>query len=345
MRRLIVSLRELGHEVMIVTADEDARLPEVELQIVKLTGNRTACVIEFDRRIKALTQTLAVDCLFSLERLGEQDVLRAGDGVHATWLEQRRMYAPLWRRWLLGRGGFHRSMMALEARSFDSRNTGHIIVNSDMVGRDIYSRFGYPTERIHLVRNGVEMNHWRGGEREATRRLWGVEPENFLLLFAGSGWERKGLRYVLSAMDRLIDKNLRLVVAGKGSPPQKIRPEVHFVGTMEAMENAYAAADLFIFPPIYEPSANVCFEALAAGLPVVTSACNGASEVIEEGVNGTVIANPSDVEALVTAIKFWRERPEEQPVPVKADLSLDRNVRETMDVLMLAARERVMEQS
>ena len=146
-------------------------------------------------------------------------------------------------------------------------------------------------------------------------------------------------------MDRLIDKNLRLVVAGKGSPPQKIRPEVHFVGTMEAMENAYAAADLFIFPPIYEPSANVCFEALAAGLPVVTSACNGASEVIEEGVNGTVIANPSDVEALVTAIKFWRERPEEQPVPVKADLSLDRNVRETMDVLMLAARERVMEQS
>jgi len=100
-----------------------------------------------------------------------------------------------------------------------------------------------------------------------------------------------------------------------------------------------------VFPPIYEPSANVVFEALAAGLPVVTSSCNGASEVIEEGINGTVVADPSDIGALAAAIEFWRARLNVRPVPVKANLSLERNVRETLAVLELAAAERAAEQS
>ena len=112
---------------------------------------------------------------------------------------------------------------------------------------------------------------------------------------------------------------------------------------MADLENAYAAADLFVFPPIYEPSANVVFEALAAGLPVVTSGCNGAAEVIEEGINGTVLEDPSDIGAILDAIRFWRARPNARPVPVKADLSLERNVRETLAVLELAAAERASE--
>jgi UDP-glucose:(heptosyl)LPS alpha-1,3-glucosyltransferase len=172
-----------------------------------------------------------------------------------------------------------------------------------------------------------------------------LAQDDFLLLFAGSGWERKGLPFVLSALEKIADPRLKLVVAGKGRALRNAPEGVRFVGSMVDLENAYAAADVFVFPPIYEPSANVVFEALAAGLPVVTSACNGAAEVIEEGINGTVVADPSDIGALAAAIEFWRARPNVRPVPVKADLSLERNVRETLAVLELAAAERAAEQS
>jgi len=97
---------------------------------------------------------------------------------------------------------------------------------------------------------------------------------------------------------------------------------------------------LFLFLPIYEPSANVVFEALAAGLPVVTTAQNGAAEVIEEGVNGTVVDDPSDIKAVVGAIAWWWSRRFYVPPVNAAELSLGRNVTETLTVLEQAAKER-----
>src|SRR5205823_12547550 len=88
---------------------------------------------------------------------------------------------------------------------------------------------------------------------------------------------------------------VKLLVVGKGKTPINRPANVIFAGPMADLENAYAAADLFLFLPIYEPSANVVFEALAAGLPVITSAHNGAAELIEEGVNGSVVDDPSDI--------------------------------------------------
>ena len=343
LQRLIGVLRNAGHGVVLITADAGANPDGVEVRHVPLSGNRSARVAQFDEGVRVALAGAKVDCLFSLERLSQQDVLRAGDGVHASWLEQRRRFSPAWKRWLTGRGAFHRAMLELEAHAYVPANTRHIIINSEMVGRDVRARFGFPVDRMHLVRNGAEVERWRRGDREAQRAEWAVAPDEFLLLFAGSGWERKGLSFVLSALEKLADPRVKLVVAGKGRPPRGVPAGVRFVGPMADLENAYAAADLLVFPPIYEPSANVVFEALAAGLPVVTSACNGAAEVIEEGVNGTVVEDPSGVEGLVAAIESWRARPNARPVPVKVDLSLERNVRETLAVLTLAAAERAAE--
>ena len=343
LQRLIGALRDEGHGVVLVTSDAKAKPEGVEVRRVLLSGSRSARIAQFDEGVQTVLAGKPVDCLFSLERLSRQDVLRAGDGVHASWLEQRRRFSPAWKRWLVGRGAFHRAMMDLETRAYSLANTRHLIINSEMVGRDVCTRFGFPEERMHLVRNGVEGERWQRGDREAQRAKWGLVPDEFLLLFAGSGWERKGLHFVIAALKKMSDASLKLVVAGKGRPPRNTPSGVRFVGPMADLENAYAAADLFVFPPIYEPSANVVFEALAAGLPVVTSVCNGAAEVIEEGINGTVVADPSDIGSLVDAIQSWRACPNVRPVPVKADLSLERNVRETLAVLELAVAERAAE--
>jgi UDP-glucose:(heptosyl)LPS alpha-1,3-glucosyltransferase len=250
-------------------------------------------------------------------------------------------------------------MLDLERRAFDPANTGRVIVNSEMVRREILANFPFPNDRIHLVRNGIEVERFAKGNREATRKRFGFGPNDRVLLFVGSGWERKGLATLLQAFEMLelpdwvrrsevvqppawstAGTPVRLLVVGKGRIPAKTSRNVLFTGPMADVENAYAAADLFVFPPIYEPSANVVIEALAAGLPVITTAQNGASEWIEEGWNGTVIDSPVDVAGLAQAISEWLDKPGERTTPDRAAMSLERNVRETLAVLELASRER-----
>jgi len=231
-------------------------------------------------------------------------------------------------------------MLALEAQTFDPKNTERVIVNSEMVKREILEYFNFPEERIHRVRNGVDTARFQRGDRAGTRARFGVQEDEFLLLFVGSGWERKGLTALITALRDLSGERVKLLVVGKGRPPWGVPKNVIFTGPLSVTENAYAAADLFTFLPIYEPSANVCFEALAAGLPVVTTAQNGAAEVIVERSNGSVIAHSNDREAIVEAIRFWRGCEACRPVQTAFDLSLERNVIETLNVLELAAQEK-----
>ena len=342
-RRLIAELVRLQHSVVLVTDTPVDILGVASVHVIPLNGARANQAAQFDKQARSVLASLEADCVFSLERNGRQDVYRAGDGVHRIWLQQRRRFAPWWKRPFIGNGVFHQNMLALEAQTFDPAHTRRIIVNSQMVKREILEHFRFPEDRIHLVRNGVDVSRVQSGKRAETRARFGVRDDEFLLLFAGSGWERKGLAFVLAALRKLADLRVKLLVAGKGKRPCCAPGNVIFSGPMSNVEDAYAAADLFVFPAIYEPSANVCFEALAAGLPVVTSACNGAAEVIEPGINGTVVKNPADIAALLEAIRYWQTQPAARPVTVKADLSIERNVRETVAVLELAAAERAAE--
>lgn len=342
MQRLLKALASAGHEPHLFAEswDGEGRMDGVQFHAVKVGGDRAVRATRFADAVAVELTKHSFDVVFSLERTHGQDVYRAGDGVHRVWLERRRQYAPWWRRLFLRNGGFHRRMMQLEARTFDPVNTRHIIVNSEMVRREILEHFQFPGNRIHLVRNGIDLDRYGRGQRSATRERFGIKPDDTLLLFVGSGWERKGLRFVLRAYHRLKAPRVRLLVVGKGKPPLAVPDGVIFAGPMSDVENAYAAADLMVFLPIYEPSSNVVAEALASDLPVVTSSLNGASEIITPRKNGTIIADPRDTEAVVDAIRFWILQRGQAEMPPKEELSLERNVEETLAVLELAAREK-----
>lgn len=342
LQRLLKALASAGHEPHLFAEswDGEGRMDGVQFHAVKVGGDRAVRATRFADSVAVELTKHSFDVVFSLERTHGQDVYRAGDGVHRVWLERRRQYAPWWRRLFLRNGGFHRRMMQLEARTFDPVNTRHIIVNSEMVRREILEHFQFPGNRIHLVRNGIDLDRYGRGQRSATRERFGIKPDDTLLLFVGSGWERKGLRFVLRAYHRLKAPRVRLLVVGKGKPPLAVPDGVIFAGPMSDVENAYAAADLMVFLPIYEPSSNVVAEALASDLPVVTSSLNGASEIITPRKNGTIIADPRDTEAVVDAIRFWILQRGQAEMPPKEELSLERNVEETLAVLELAAREK-----
>lgn len=375
LQRLLEALTGGGHEVHLFAEDWQVAPKEVQFHAVPAKGSRADRPVNFAKQVDQLLAQSKFDCVFSLERTLRQDVYRAGDGLHREWLKARQQYAPWWKRFFVGKGAFHRNMLVLEAQTFDPANTRRIIVNSDMVRQEILHHFKFPDERIHLVRNGVDVDRYQNARRAEARQLFGLQKNDFVCLFVGSGQERKGLKNVLrtfqavdevreavaelftenfiqerlSGLDWEIDlyseqaptRPTKLLVAGKLTPPSGSLQDVIFTGPLANVEMAYAAADLFIFLPIYEPSSNVVFEALAAGLPVITTRCNGASEVIEEHVTGSVIDRPDNISAALTEVLYWMSAKHHHlPSMGLAQLSLERNVAETMAILERTAADK-----
>lgn len=340
LKRLLAALRQGGHELHLFAEEWESTDPDLRFHRVETDAPRSRRLPAFAEKVATLIRPDDFDCVFSLERTLRQDVYRAGDGLHRVWLRQRHRFAPWYRKPFTSTGAFHSNLLKLEERTFDPANTGHLIVNSEMVRGEIIEHFRFPESRIHLVRNGVDLDRIRKGRRKETRARFGFHDDEFVLLFVGSGWERKGLKYFLEAFRRLRPANVRALIVGKGRKPLFTPPGAVFAGGMSDVENAYAAADLLVLPPIYEPSSNVVAEALAVDLPAVTTRFNGAAELIREGRTGSVINDPSDTGQLVHAIERWHARRGQSETTPDNELALERNVRETLEILEMAVAEK-----
>ncbi|MCE9611421.1 MAG: glycosyltransferase family 4 protein [Chthoniobacter sp.] len=284
------------------------------------------------------------DFLFSLERIHACDAYRAGDGVHAAWLERRARFEPAWRPWLRQFSAKHRELLALEKQLFRADGAALVIANSRMVQAEIVARFGYPAERLHVVHNGVPPAPASAVTRAEIRHELGLPDGEFAVLFAGSGWERKGLHFAIGAMNEAGLPNATLLVAGRGRQrglPRSAR--VRFLGPVNQMSQMLSAADAFILPTLYEPFSNACLEAVAAGLPVITTAHNGFAEIIELGVEGEVVAEPDDLPALAAALKKWSDPARRAAIRPRLlalgeKFSIEENVRQTLAIIESARR-------
>ena len=141
--------------------------------------------------------------------------------------------------------------------------------------------------------------------RAEARNEWGLREEDVGLLFAGSGWDRKGLRYAIQALERISNRKVRLLVAGAGKKPVYRTTNVRFLGPVSDIQLLFLAADIFVLPTVYDPFSNACLEALSHGLPVITTATNGFAEIMVAGVHGEVIDRADNVAALHHAIEKW----------------------------------------
>lgn len=252
----------------------------------------------------------------SFDRTLGQQIYRAGEGVHREWLARKRpTLPPLARGWSHIRP-FDLVMLALERMVF--RETPVIIANSMRGKGEIMRHYGTPGARIRVIYNGVDTARFHPGVRarfrEPQRAAWGVPPDSVVLLCVGAGFHRKGLGLLVRALGELRAhgiSNVRVVVLGKGRtrPYQRLAAQVgvpdwvRFEGQRPDAERYYAAADLFVLPTLYDPFANACLEAMACGLPVVTSEANGVAELLQDGINGCVLKEPLSVEMLVDRLR------------------------------------------
>jgi UDP-glucose:(heptosyl)LPS alpha-1,3-glucosyltransferase len=292
-------LAAAGEEVHVV-ARRAAQTAAVRLHPVAVPAAwQPLRVLAFSRAAHRRTRALACDVVHGFSRTRHQDVYRAGGGSHADYLE--RSHGPLGRR-LRRLSPRHAVLLAIERAIFaDPRQI--VQCNSGMVRDEIASRHGVPPERLVVIPNGVDLERFHPGRRSAEgvrlREESGAGARPVWLL-AGSGLRRKGLDVALRALARGGPREAELWVAGRDDPrPWRARAaelgvsaRVRFLGERRDLETVYAAADALILPTRYDAFANVCLEAAAAGLPVVTSATNGAAPFLRGGA--VVVEDPED---------------------------------------------------
>ena len=311
------TLMEAGCEVSLVGRDiEEADLPEGArahrlkspggLSLVKAAG--------FARAVSwfLLKNRERFDVVHSFERTLGQDIYRAGDGCHREWLIQRARAESAWKRFCVSLNPLHLYYLAMERKLFEA--TPIIIANAEGGRREIMRHYGVEPERVRVVYTGVDRERFRPEVRrrwrDQVRRELEVPDEAPLVLFVGGGFARKGLAGAIRAVARLGSMGACLAVAGRGDagPYRRLAAElgaagrVRFLGERRDVEALCGAADLFCLPTLYDPCSNACLEALACGLPVVTSRANGASEAISQGRNGFVVDDPLDEAEVAEAV-------------------------------------------
>jgi UDP-glucose:(heptosyl)LPS alpha-1,3-glucosyltransferase len=267
----------------------------------------------FARAVCRALATTQADLVQSHERLACCDVFRAGDGVHAAWLDERaRHLAPL-RRLGVRINPHHRYRIVMERRMFASPRLRAVICNSQMVKDDIRARFAVADERLHVIYNAVATDVFTPELRSHRMRIRSrhrIAAAAIVFLQVGSGFERKGVATAIDALAQ-VPAPAHLIVVGKDKHLARYAARARALGLSGRVTLAgpqadprpyYGAADAFVLPTLYDPFPNAALEAMACALPIVTSTRSGAAEIALAHDAGLVCA-PGDVAALAAHMR------------------------------------------
>jgi UDP-glucose:(heptosyl)LPS alpha-1,3-glucosyltransferase len=197
------------------------------------------------------------------------------------------------------------------------RSARRIVTNSLWSGRVLGETYPFATSRTRCVYNGVDATHFsprvRDEFREATRARLGLGPRELAFLLVGTGLRRKGVLELLEAFSTIGRAAARVIIAGRRSGADdaaitRALDRLRLGGRVVLQDFAsdprpyYAAADAFVLPTKFDPFSNATAEALACGLPVITTTANGVSELLTDGREGFIAPDPHDTAALGRAL-------------------------------------------
>ncbi|MEY4592350.1 MAG: hypothetical protein RIR18_1245 [Pseudomonadota bacterium] len=318
--RALSALATKGAEITLLTRSWKGAPIEGFKQVIcdppysRMLGGRAARDQSFCAAAQAVMATEHFDIVQAHERIPGCNIFRAGDGVHAAWLQHRNRVLGLLGRFAQRISPFHSAVLAAEKAMFEHPALKVVICNSRLVADEVAQFYQVPTEKLRVIYNGVdgEVFHPRLAEefREKVRSAHHIPNEVPLLLFVGSGFERKGIPGLLAAFAQMTRPDARLVVVGADRKLNAMRAlaqklnitkRVIFTGPLKDVRPWYGAADAFVLPTLYDPCPNAALEALSAGLPSLVSNSCGAAEFIQAGGNGYV-CDALDVKQMATQL-------------------------------------------
>lgn len=200
-----------------------------------------------------------------------------------------------------------RAAIVLDIENDVVENSKHIIAVSETIKNQLIKEYDISKNKVSVVHNGVNINefhpNFKHQFRYPIRKKHKIKPTDTVLLFVGFEWERKGLEPLIKSLSQVNRKRVKLLVVGRGDT-QKFQDiankngvggKVIFAGTTHNMQQYYGASDLFVFPTHYEPFGLVITEAMAAGLPVITTSVAGAAELVNP-LNGLILKHTTPTE-------------------------------------------------
>ena len=247
------------------------------------------------------------ELVLSFARCVGADVMRSGGGAHASYLRAARKWRGVLGATAMRISPYHQVQMLVERQAFRSPGLKRAIAVSNFVRDDLIREFGLAPEKTVTIYNGVDLDRFRpaadSSERAAIRRKFAVPASARVVAFVGNGFARKGLGFLIEAWP-LVAGGAFLLVAGADRATGKfarradalnVGARVVFAGPQPNVESIFHAADAFAMPSLFEPFGNVVMEAMASGLPVMTSAFSGVAELVPPSMRGFRVENPDDV--------------------------------------------------
>jgi len=225
---------------------------------------------------------------FSLDRINCPDIYRAGDGVHKAFIKTKK----------LSLNPLHLVYLTIEKKTF--QNSKKIIANSKLIKSQIIENYGINPNKIEVIYNGIEIKEFdKKYSKKLLSKEFGIDFNKKIILYAGSGFKRKGVEEFLKILSMLqnsffsfiIGKDKNLFKYKKIAKNLGLESKVIFTGPRKDIEKFYAASDIFLFPTHYEPFSNVVLEAMSFKNISFTTLQNGASEILPKEF---IMKNPND---------------------------------------------------
>jgi len=315
---VIEGLIRRGHEVHLYAQRWDRpENPQIHYHRVPVVGKPSWLrALMFHWGVNRRLQRTEYDIVLGLGvvMFSPQHVYGLDGGLMAEWLRVRYRFWPVRFMMLLARPVLLVNWW-LERRLMRG-NVSWLVTYSSSNKAQAFREYGVPPDRISVIPNGYDPQRFQeqrgAARRKEIRRRYGLQDDATVLLFVSQDFLRKGLDCLIRALPPVMRKNPRtwLVVVGKDKPArfqamarrEGVERRVIFAGATDVVEEFYAMADALVFPTRFDPFPLVCLEAMACGLPVITTRVNGVSDIIRDGSNGYVIDDPQDLEALTDRI-------------------------------------------
>jgi len=274
--------------------------------------------------------------VFSVERIICPDIYRAGDGVHKHFSKifKRHSFNPL-----------HVLLIFLEKICFNRSKL--IIANSKMVKSQIIHYYKIEPSKIHVIYNGVPISKDSKVNRIPFEKNFLSKykiKDKRVILFVGSGYERKGVSEFIEIIEKLSFLRVIAFIIGKERKQKKYKNlikqkglvnKINIIGPREDVENFFKLSDIVILPTYYDPFSNVVIEAMSHRNVVVTTRQNGAHEILDCKY---IMNSPRDFSITKEIDVLLKnqdelERVKEKNFSLSKTYSIENNVKETIDVI------------
>lgn len=316
--QFVKHLVDLGIDVEVITRSQNSsQVPCAVTTVNVASPAKATATASFCKQADLVAPTSNPDLIHALVPSMEADIYQPRGGTYReTQLRnvatRRNAFGRWIKRALLVANIKHRQLSGLESRMLQRADGPQVIALSDYVIRQVQEHYGVPAERITKIFNGVDPIEFdeatRLAKRGAIRTEYGISDTQFLVLLAANNLRLKGAETWLRALVKIknTDHAIHSIIVGNGNPNPWMRlasrlgveDRVTFAGHTDDISAYFHAADALVHPTFYDPCSRVVLEACSVGLPAITTRYDGASEVIDNGVNGFVLKSSDDASGL-----------------------------------------------